>query len=88
MLNLITSFDTFYMQKPFKYRKELANELGISTKTLKRRMDAMGIVCGKSALPFDLWQRVLHQLQTDEPAQINSDTQNKKVRDGGLSDIV
>jgi len=67
------------MQKPFKYRKELANELGISTKTLKRRMDELGIVCGKSALPFDLWQRVLHQLQTDEPAQITTDAKGTKV---------
>jgi len=67
------------MQKPFKYRKELANELGISTKTLKRRMDAMGIVWGKSAMPFDLWQALMHRLQSDGSAQIIADTKSKKV---------
>ena len=67
------------MQKPFKYRKELANELGIFTKTLKRRMDAMGIVWGKSAMPFDLWQALMHRLQSDGPAQIIADTKSKKV---------
>ena len=66
------------MQKPFKYRKELANELGISTKTLKRRMDALGIVWDKSALPFDLWQVLLHRLQTDKPAQINTEAKGNK----------
>jgi len=67
------------MQKPFKYRKELANEIDISTKTLKRRMDAMGIVWGKSAMPFDLWQALMHRLQSDGPAQIIADTKSKKV---------
>lgn len=66
------------MQKPFKYRKELANELGISTKTLKRRMDALGIVWDKSALPFHLWQPLLHRLQSDEPVQTTSETELTK----------
>lgn len=63
--HLISSMKHF-MQKPFKYRKELAQELGISTKTLKRRMDVLGIVWDKSALPFDLWQPLLLRLQSSE----------------------
>lgn len=55
------------MKKNFKYRKELADELGISTKTLKRRMDALGIKWGKSQLPHDLWQNLLLRLQSAEP---------------------
>jgi hypothetical protein len=55
------------MKKNFKYRKELADELGISTKTLKRRMDALGIKWGKSQLPYDLWQNLLLRLQSAEP---------------------
>jgi len=66
------------MQKSFKYRKEIANELGISTKTLKRRMDALGIVWGKSALPFHVWQPLLHRLQSDEPVQTTSETELTK----------
>jgi len=42
-------------------------------------MDALGIVWGKSAMPFDLWQALMHRLQSDGPAQIIADTKSKKV---------